>query len=62
MGDRSGNPLWKNGKNGGTPITAESLNNIENVLDLEDDYISGLINNPESAVNSSLKSTYARTT
>lgn len=33
MGSRSGNPLWKNGNTGGTPINANALNNIENALD-----------------------------
>ena len=33
MGTRSGNPLWKNNKSGGTPISAEALNNIDNALD-----------------------------
>lgn len=33
MGTRSGNPLWKNNKSGGTPISAEALNRIEDALD-----------------------------
>ena len=33
MGTRSGNPLWKNSKSGNTPITAETLNKIEDALD-----------------------------
>ena len=33
MGVRSGNPDWRNGSAGGTPITAEALENIEKAID-----------------------------
>ena len=53
MGTRSGNPLWKNNKSGGTPISAEALNRIEDALDSEDTYISELIEDSDSAINTS---------
>lgn len=33
MGTRTGNPEWKDGSAGGTPINAEALNNIEEAID-----------------------------
>lgn len=56
MGTRSGNPLWKNGATGGTPITADKLNNIEDFLDSVD--TSSEVDVKLEALNTSHMSTY----
>lgn len=57
MGIRTGNPLWKNGGAGGTPITAANLNKIEDVLDSMD--TSADVDEKIDAVNELNMSTYS---